>query len=676
MFRKSVSWFTAVFAAWVWMGASQAQGQLDDAVVENFARLPLVQDAAISPNGEYIATIASDGTVERMVVVYPLRGGDPVVMRVGNENALGLSWLNNEYIAVVYRERHRVIGQDRDFNWLVLVKADGSEMRELTNLSQARQGRSVSIVSRLVDDPNGVLLMMAQPRESTGMAARRGRGAAVYIERGLYRYDLERRTTTRVDTGNENTVTWLTDANGNPIFRQDVVERDWSIELFQASGRSWSRLYRSQYERERFGRRSFRTYADLGIVQGATPDHENLYFSTVRNRNRAAINRFNVANQQIEYDVVSDPVFDVSNIMRDWRTNYVIGASWQGERRRVVYFDDQFASLQEELEEIFPGSDVVISSWDNDFRRIVVRADGGGETGSFYLVDQEANTLSLIAPAYPGITPDMIGETRWVQYEARDGMTIYAYLTLPPGRSNASGLPLVVMPHGGPEARDTYGFDMWADFLAFRGYAVLRPQFRGSTGMGRRYVEAGYRRWGREMQDDLSDGVLHLAETGVIDADRVCIFGWSYGGYAALAGATLTPDLYRCVIAGAPVSDLIAMMEYESRPGRESALEYWRSNIGDWSGSNPTVTRAEVEAVSPARQAANVQAPVLLIHPREDIIVPLEQSEIMASALAAADKPHELLVIENDGHNLLRVNTRVETLQAMDRFLRAHNPPD
>jgi dipeptidyl aminopeptidase/acylaminoacyl peptidase len=667
----------AAGAALAGFGAAPSLAQLDDSVVENFARLPLVQDAAISPNGEYIATIASDGSIERVVVVAPLAGGDPVVMRVGNENALALNWVSDEQIAVVYRDRHRVFGQTTDLNWIVLVNADGQGgATELNNLSQARRGRNVSIAGRLADDPHSILLSVAQPRSATGMAARRGQGASVYLERALHRYDLRRNSSSLVDTGNEHTVTWVVGADGEAVFRQDINRRAQTIELFAARGRGWDRVYRSNYEEERFGRRSYRNYPDLGMVQGMSPDGQYLFFSSIRDRNRTTVSRFNVQTQEVEYDVGADPVFDVSNIIRDWRNNHVIGVSWIGERRNVVYFEPEFAELQAELDELFPGADAVISSWDNDFNRVVVRADGAGETGAFYLVDFEAGSLSLIAPAYPNITPDMIGDTEWIEYTGRDGMTLYAYLTLPPGRSDARGLPMVVMPHGGPEARDTYGFDMWADFLAFRGYAVLRPQFRGSTGMGREYVEAGYRRWGREMQDDVSDGVLHLVESGRVDADRVCIFGWSYGGYAALAGATLTPELYRCVIAGAPVSDLIAMMEYESRPGREGALEYWRENIGDWSGPNPTVTRAQVEAVSPAYQVANVQAPVLLIHPREDIIVPLEQSEIMAAALERAGKPHELLVIDNDGHNLLRVNTRVETLQAMDRFLRTHNPPD
>lgn len=678
MLRDILSRAAAVAVALTGFAAAPALAQLDDSVVENFARLPLVQAAAISPDGQRIATIASDGSIERVVVVAPIGGGgQPVVMRVGNENAFGLDWLSNDHIAVTYRDRHRVFGQTADIFWTVLLRADGtSGMTELNNLSQARRGRNVGIVSRLANDPNAILLSVVQPRGATGMASRRGQGAAVYLERALHRYDLERNTSSRVDTGTEHTVGWIVDQNGQPVFRQDIVRRDQAIDLLQAQGRGWNRVYRTRYEQERFGRRSYRNYADLGMVEGMSPDQQFLYFSSPRDRNRTTVSRFNVSTQQVEYHVVEDSVFDVSGIIRDWRTNHVIGVSWQADRRRVIYFDEEFAGIQAELEEIFPDSSVTISSWDQNFQRIVVRVDGGGETGSFYLIDLGDGSLSLVAPAYPNITENMLGETQWIEYTARDGMTLYAYLTLPPGRSNASGLPLVVMPHGGPEARDFYGFDMWADFLAFRGYAVLRPQFRGSTGMGREYVEAGYRRWGREMQDDVSDGVLHLVNTGIVARDRVCIFGWSYGGYAALAGATLTPELYRCAIAGAPVSDLIAMMEYESRPGREGALEYWRTNIGDWSGASPNITRAEVEAVSPAYQAANVQAPILLIHPLEDIIVPPEQTELMAAALERNGKPHEVLMIENDGHNLLRVNTRVQTLQAMDRFLRTHNPPD
>jgi dipeptidyl aminopeptidase/acylaminoacyl peptidase len=252
----------------------------------------------------------------------------------------------------------------------------------------------------------------------------------------------------------------------------------------------------------------------------------------------------------------------------------------------------------------------------------------------------------------------------------RDGTPIDAYLTLPRG-SSGKGLAAIVLPHGGPQARDDGAFDWLSQYFASRGYAVLQPQFRGSDGFGIQFALAGRRQWGRKMQDDVSDGVKSLIANGTIDASKVCIMGWSYGGYAALAGATLTPELYRCAIAGAGVSDLIEMLLWskEFAGGADGSIRYWRLHIGD-----PTADKANIEAVSPIKHVGNVKAPILLIHGELDSVVPIKQSEIIAEALKAAGKPYEFARLANENHNITFQSTRIKTLQAMESFLAKHNP--
>ena len=236
------------------------------------------------------------------------------------------------------------------------------------------------------------------------------------------------------------------------------------------------------------------------------------------------------------------------------------------------------------------------------------------------------------------------------------------------------GLPLIVLAHGGPAARDVLGFDWWAQAIASRGYAVLQPNFRGSTGYGRDFLEAGYGEWVRKMQPDLSDGVRWLAGQGVIDPARVCIVGASYGGYAALAGPTLDRGVYRCAVSVNGVSDLRRMVDREARMRAEdenAAVRYWNRFMGA-----ERLGDRSLDERSPFRLAEQADAPILLIHGRDDTVVPVEQSRLMAQALRRAGKPVELVELDGEEHWLSRSSTRLQMLTALMAFLLEHNPPD
>jgi dipeptidyl aminopeptidase/acylaminoacyl peptidase len=226
---------------------------------------------------------------------------------------------------------------------------------------------------------------------------------------------------------------------------------------------------------------------------------------------------------------------------------------------------------------------------------------------------------------------------------------------------------MVVMPHGGPEERDYRGFDWWAQFVASRGFIVLQPQFRGSRGFGSAWKTAGRFKWGLEMQNDVSDGVKYLIDQGMADPKKVCIVGWSYGGYAAMAGVTLTPELYKCGIAVAGVSNLITMLGYEAihyNMGFSSDTNYWPRVIGD-----PTRDAERLRATSPALHADRVTAQLLLIHGANDTTVPIEQSEQMAQAMDKAGKPYQFVRVASDDHQMRKAVSRKQMLEAMDKFL-------
>lgn len=364
----------------------------------------------------------------------------------------------------------------------------------------------------------------------------------------------------------------------------------------------------------------------------------------------------------------------VTGLVHHPRSRLLIGARIEGEDERTIwrFVDPAAERTWRSVDAAFPGKQVTLQSWSDDLRQIIVFSQGAGDSGTWQLVDLDRRTAEIVGEAYPDIQGDRVGQVRVVQYAAADGMSIPGYLTLPPGVTEPANLPLVVLPHGGPAARDTLGFDWWAQALASRGYVVLQPNFRGSDGLGKAHLEAGYGEWGGKMQTDLSDGVRWLAGQGWIDPARVCIVGASYGGYAAMAGPILDPGVYRCAVSVAGVSDLRGMVQWEADQGgrRDSpVVRYWNRFMGaDRLGDR------DLDAISPAAQAGRADAPILLLHGRDDTVVPIAQSRVLAEALRRAGKPYEFIELTGEDHWLSRADTRRRMLTETVRFLETHNP--
>ena len=298
-----------------------------------------------------------------------------------------------------------------------------------------------------------------------------------------------------------------------------------------------------------------------------------------------------------------------------------------------------------------------------------MRVDSPSDGPAYALVNLATRDATWLGAEYNGVTLQDVAPQKPVRFKARDGLELTGYLTTPRGRE-PKALPLIVFPHGGPAARDTPGFDWWAQAMASRGYAVLQVNYRGSDGLGEPLLAAGYGQWGRKMQTDLSDGVRALAERGVIDPKRVCIVGASYGGYAALAGAAMDPGVYRCAASFGGLSDLGRFVSWSRAKAGPEAFRYWTRFMG--AESDRAAVLAEI---SPVAHVDKVTIPILLIHGKDDSVVPLEQSQIMADALRKAGKPVELVVEKGEDHWLSRGETRLAMLQATMAFLEKNNPP-
>jgi dipeptidyl aminopeptidase/acylaminoacyl peptidase len=355
-----------------------------------------------------------------------------------------------------------------------------------------------------------------------------------------------------------------------------------------------------------------------------------------------------------------------SQVVADRKTGRIIGGvHWIGSSQ-YVFFDNELQAHWNAVLRAFPDERVRLVSHSDDFSRMVLEVFGPKDGYVYALYDWYSHQATILGRAYEEVTAP--AEMKAISYSAADGLTIPAFLTLPKG--SGKDLPLIVLPHGGPAYADTLDFDWWSQALAAQGYAVLQPNFRGST-LSSNFMEAGFGEWGRKMQTDLSDGVRYLAHQGIIDPKRVCIVGASYGGYAALAGVAIESGVYRCAVSVAGISDLRRFRKWTVVNQVGITQRYWDRFIGTADLKDPALI-----AISPIEHVAAVTVPVLLIHGRDDTVVPYEQSDVMLSALKRAGKPVTLVTMNHEDHWLSRSETRLQMLQATVDFLKANNPPN
>jgi dipeptidyl aminopeptidase/acylaminoacyl peptidase len=318
--------------------------------------------------------------------------------------------------------------------------------------------------------------------------------------------------------------------------------------------------------------------------------------------------------------------------------------------------------MVKDLEAQLPGYEVGIQENDKAENLYIVRTYSDRSLGTYYLYDWPAKKLEKLAEVSPWLDEKEMAEMKPVYYKSRDGLTINGYLTLPKG-SAPKNLPLVVNPHGGPWVRDSWGFNPEVQFLANRGYAVLQMNYRGSTGYGRKFWEASFKQWGLKMQDEITDGVNYLVKEGIADPGRVAIYGGSYGGYATLAGAAFTPDLYACAVDYVGVSNLLTFMK-SIPPYWRPMLDQMHEMVGD-----PAAEEEQMKAVSPAFHADKIKAPLFVAQGAKDPRVNINESDQIVENLRKRGVAVEYMVKENEGHGFHNEENRFDFYEAMGKFL-------
>lgn len=624
--------------------AGAAHAQVAPAPIEAYGALPAFESPDLSPSGDRLAYIAVVGE-ERSLIINDLNdmsliGG----VRAGEVKVRGLGFVGEDHVFI-----YSTATQSAPSLGIGRTEFADASIYEISTRNVAMALRNTEGVLPKV---NGAPIIRTIRDEPAMIVAGVGRAGA-----GYYRINL------RTGRGDEhypqsrNGSLPVLDQNGEPVARAQYENKVWILQR-RLNG-FWRDVWRTPAE------------IDVPSIAALGPTTDSVVLSGAIEGRRDGYYLMDLASGQI-----SDLPFagEVISLMTHPTTRLLIGAAIRNDDETLDWeiTDPAANRTWRSILAAFEDKRPRVVSWSDDMRQSIVYTESDKDSGTYHLVDLDRRTAEIIGEAYPQITPERVGQVRIISYAAADGMNIPGYLTLPPGVTDPKGLPLVVLAHGGPASRDNYGFDWWAQAMASRGYAVLQPNFRGSDGLGTAHLEAGYGQWGRKMQTDLSDGVRWLASEGIIDPARVCIVGASYGGYAAMAGPTLDTGVYRCAVSVAGVSDLRRMVEWEADTSGQRdahAVRYWNRFMGaDRLGDR------DLDPISPAKQAARADAPILLLHGRDDTVVPFEQSRIFADALRAAGKPYEFIELSGEDHWLSRAATRTRMLNETVRFLQANNP--
>ena len=597
--------------------------------MEDFFRNPQQSGYQISPNGKYFSFMAP--YKDRMNIFVRAIDAEAAIQITAEteRNVAGYMWADNERLLFM-----KDTGGDENYR-LYGVNIDGSDLRCYTDF----EGVRTSIIDDLEDVPGQIIIGMNK------------RNPEVFDP---YRLDLETGEMVQLAENPGNWQGWMTDHNGCLRSVTAIVD-----------GVNTQILYRDNDDEE-FRPVLTTNFKEMVNFMDFTPDNKMVYAATNLGRDKVALVLMDPSTcQEVEF-LYENPKYDISSISYSRRYKKLLSVVCVGHKDPVRhYFDADEEKQRERIKAHFPNHKVGLADCDKSEENLLLYVGSDRTKGAYYFYNIHEDEPKFLAELAPWIKEEDMAEMHAVTYTSRDGFEIEAYLSLPNGLTleTAKNIPVVVNPHGGPWARDSWGFSSETQFLCNRGYAVFQMNFRGSTGYGRRFLEASYKQWGQAMQDDITDGVEWLKSQGIADPRRIAIYGGSYGGYATLAGVAFTPDLYACAIDYVGVSNLLTFMS-TIPPYWRPMLEMMYEQVGD-----PEADREMLEAYSPALHADQIKAPLFVAQGANDPRVNKAESDQMVEALRARGVQVEYMVKNDEGHGFHNQENRFDFYRAMESFL-------
>lgn len=602
--------------------------------LEDFFRNSERTGYQLSPDGSYISYMAP--YKDRLnVFVRRVDESDEHAIRITNEterSVAGYMWADNQRLLYM-----KDTAGDENYQ-LYGVHRDGSDDRAYT----AFDGVRTSLIDDLEEQPGVVMIGMNK------------RNPEVFDP---YRLNIETGELTLLAENPGNIQGWMTDHDGRLRVATAIVD-----------GVNTQILYRDT-EDEPFKPVLTTNFRDVVSFMEFTPDNKEVYAATNLHRDKTILVRMNPATCEELEVLYENERYDIASISYSRKRKKLLSVYCTGHKEPVRhYFDAEEEQLRQRIKAHFPNQRYGIADTDKAEENYLIYVGGDRTRGSYWHYNALTDEAKKIADLAPWIKSDEMNAMHPVCYTTRDGLQIEAYLTLPDGLTpdTAKQLPVVVNPHGGPWARDCWGYSSEVQFLSNRGYAVFQMNFRGSTGYGRHFLEASYKQWGLKMQDDITDGVKWLIEQGIANPNRIAIYGGSYGGYATLAGLTFTPDLYACGIDYVGVSNLFTFMQ-TIPPYWRPMLEMMYEQVG-----HPKHDADQLAATSPALHADKIKVPLFVAQGANDPRVNKAESDQMVEALRQRGVVVEYMVKDNEGHGFHNQENRFDFYRAMERFLKAH----
>jgi dipeptidyl aminopeptidase/acylaminoacyl peptidase len=627
-------------------------------------------DVAVSPSGRYLAMVVRKSDNDLLAVLDFETGKYQTLTKVGRKD-VGTRY--DSRISTVYWKT-----DDRLLFRLSITPGEGVSWHSLASGGYRRLGRRLFAVDRtgknfvrmLAENHNAALDFAFDLGAIRSMLPNDPENVLMVVDgedgRSLFKVNVITGKGEIMERPSPSVWDWWLDLEGRPIVR--VESSFGTLRFFRRDiGGKWKKFHSvrlRELEKDRI------EYEWLG----ASSETGKIYvLARPEGAQRYGIYLYDLANESFGPPIAEHPQFDIFGGVISRDGTKVLRYCYLAHVRICESADKKINAHMKGLRKYFKDSAnvyVVDSSENNE--TLLLYVEGPSDPPAYYEYRLTQRGIQLIGHENLALDDKRMPSAAIFEYAGRDGTKLHGYLTRPPAGETAVDLPLVVMPHGGPEARDHLTFDIQVQHLAAHGYAVFQPNFRGSDGFGREFSQSGYGEWGRKMQDDISDGVKALIDKKVVDPRRICVVGASYGGYAALAGATLTPDLYQCAVSIAGITDLAEFLKSRRRKfgSNSDVYKYWVAQIGD-----PESDAARIKSVSPTQNIANIKVPILLAHGKDDDIVPFAQSESLKKLLDKSGRKTELIVLEDEGHSSWSNENERKVLDAVQKFVSARIGP-